>query len=68
MSKSRIRNNQKGAKSIAKRVKHKVGGRKSSTGTGTMSNDELEKALENCRKRDRNKLRQAWTRRVGVWV
>lgn len=66
MPKNRKRSNEKGAKSIAIRTKHKIGGRKSSLGTSKMSNTELESKLENCRKRDRNKLRRALDNRYGV--
>ena len=71
MPKNRRRNVEKGAKSIAIRTKHKIGGRKSGTGTGTMTDAELETKLETCRKRDGNKLRRAWEARrkasFGMW-
>lgn len=63
MPKNRRRNPQKGAKSISIRTKHKIGGRKSGTGTNQMSDKELEQKLTNCRKRDRNKLRRIWAAR-----
>ncbi len=63
MPKSRKRALAKGAKSTAVRVKHKVGGRKSLRGAGSMSSTDIEKALANCRKRDRNKLRRAMVAR-----
>jgi len=56
MPKNRKRAIQKGAKSLAIRTKHKIGGRKSSKGVNQMSASEIAKALGNCRKRDRNKL------------
>lgn len=59
MPKSRKRVIQSGAKSLPVRIKHKVGGRKSMQGTGTMSTVELDNALTKCRKRDRNKLVRA---------
>ena len=55
MPKSRKRQIQPGAKSIAIRTKNKIGGRKSSRGTNTMSDEDLIKTLGNCRKRDHNK-------------
>jgi hypothetical protein len=60
MPKNRRRNTEKSAKSIAIRTKHKVGGRKSGTGTNQMSDVDILKKLGNCRKRDRNKLRRAF--------
>ena len=66
MPKFRKRVIQSGAKSIAVRIKNKIGGRKSGQGTGTMSNLELEDKLVKCRKRDRNKLRRAYAERVGI--
>ena len=59
MPKNRKRVIQPGAKSESIRIKHKIGGRKSSKGTGTMPNLALITALKDCRKRDRNKLRRA---------
>jgi hypothetical protein len=59
MPKNRKRANEKGAKSLAIRTKHKIGGRKSSKGTNQMSASELQKALANGRKRDHNKLIRA---------
>jgi hypothetical protein len=64
MPKNRRRNTEKGAKSIAVRTKHKIGGRKSGMGTNLMSTDELDAKLFTCRKRDRNKLRRAFAARV----
>jgi hypothetical protein len=64
MPKNRKRTIRKGAKSISVRTKHKIGGRKSSMGTNTMSNAELEQKLTTCRKRDKNKLRRAWEERT----
>ena len=64
MPKNRKRNNSKGAKSLSIRTKFKIGGRKSGRGALQMSDAELEKALEHCRKRDRNKLMLAWRARV----
>ena len=65
MPQNRKRVTQPGAKSIAIRTKHKIGGRKQGTGTGTMSNSELTQALSKCRKRDRNKLLRAVESRVA---
>ena len=59
MSKNRQRVVQVGAKSIAIKTKHKIGGRKSGLGTNTMSLNELISLLESVQKRDRNKLRRA---------
>ena len=59
MPKNRKRVIQTGAKSIAIRTKHKIGGRKSGQGTNSMSKTELESKLATVRKRDRNKLRRA---------
>lgn len=53
----------RGFKSLAIRVKHKIGGRKSKIGAGLMSNSELEKMLSSVRKRDRNKLRRQLIKR-----
>lgn len=58
MPKYRIRSAVKGAKSIARRIKHKIGGRKSGKGTNQMSPDEMI-FMKQVRKRDRNKLRRA---------
>ena len=66
MPKSRKRVNQPGAKSEAIRTKNKIGGRKSSRGTSTMSDDAILKALLSCRKRDRNKLRRAFEARSRI--
>jgi len=63
MPKNRKRAVEKGAKSIAIRTKHKIGGRKSSKGTNTMSILDLKMALAKCRKRDRNKLTRAFEAR-----
>jgi hypothetical protein len=63
MPKNRKRVMQPGAKSESIRTKHKIGGRKSSRGTNQMSDEEILKALGNCRKRDRNKLRRAFEER-----
>ncbi len=48
-----------GAKSIAVRIKNKIGGRKSFQGTNKMSVEELTKILSTCKKKDHNKLRRA---------
>jgi hypothetical protein len=56
MPKNRKRANEKGAKSVSIRTKHKIGGRKSSLGTNTMTRDEIIDALKRGRKRDHNKL------------
>ena len=53
-----------GAKSTSIRTKNKIGGRKSGRGTGTISTDDLETGLFNCRKRDRNKMRRAYAERL----
>jgi len=66
MPKNRRRNVEKGAKSIAIRTKHKIGGRKSGRGTNQMSTKEFGMAERTCRKRDRNKLRRAWDARMGA--
>ena len=63
MPKNRQRVVQPGAKSTAIRTKFKIGNRKSGDGAKQMGDDELEKAVKNCRKRDRNKLRRAWDAR-----
>lgn len=63
MPKNRKRVIQPGAKSLSVRTKHKIGGRKSGKGTNAMSDMDLLKALGNCRKRDRNKLRRAFEAR-----
>ena len=55
MPKSRKRANQKGAKSVPIRVKHKIGGRKSNKGVKQMSIPDLFAVLEKGRKRDYNK-------------
>jgi hypothetical protein len=59
MPKYRIRSAVKGAKSIARKIKHKIGGRKSGRGTNQISTSELDLMLSKVRKRDRNKLRRA---------
>lgn len=58
MPKDRIRSKQKGAKSVGRKTKNKIGGRKSSKGTGQMSGEEM-MFMQKVRKRDRNKLRRA---------
>ena len=52
MPKNRKRAIQKGAKSIAIRTKHKIGGRKSNKGLKQTSTRELLDMLDRCRKRD----------------
>lgn len=64
MPKNRKRVIQQGAKSLAIRTKHKIGGRKSGKGAKQMSENELAQALKTCRKRDRNKLRRVWREQV----
>ena len=64
MPKNRRRNNRVGGKSIGIRTKNKIGGRKSSMGTSTMTDDELDEKLLSCRKRDKNKMRRAWKNRM----
>ena len=61
MPKNRKRVIQKGAKSLAIRTKHKIGGRKSGKGVNQMSASEIAKALASGRKRDRNKLMRVIT-------
>ena len=63
MPKNRKRVIQSGAKSVSIRTKHKIGGRKSGKGTGTMTNRELHDAYLRGRPRDRNKLLKAATAR-----
>lgn len=55
-----------GAKSVAVKIKDKIGGRKSFQTIHRMSVEELTKTLEGCKKRDRNKLRRALTERGMV--
>ncbi len=54
MSKNRQRNKQRGAKSIAIRTKHKIGGRKSVHGTRQTATKELISIIS--RPRDKNKI------------
>lgn len=49
----------RGFKSIAKKIKFKIGGRKSTKGAFQMTTSELTSTLNSVRKRDRNKLRRA---------
>jgi len=64
MPKNRKRTIMPGAKSVGIRTKNKIGGRKSGRGTNTMNAIDLGRAMENCRKRDRAKLRRAWVARM----
>ena len=68
MPKTRRRNNQKGAKSIAVRIKHKIGGRKSTRGVKQMSTDALEKAFTKCRRKDRAKIWREYSRRQRATI
>ena len=63
MPKNRSRAATKGAKSVPVQTKNKIDGRKSGQGTNKMSNPDLEKALQGCRKKDRNKLTRAFVGR-----
>ncbi len=65
MPKTRDRVTQPGAKSVAARIKNKIGGRKSRRGTGQMSTDAM-LFLQQVRKRDKNKLRRALASRGVV--
>ena len=56
MPKNRKRLNQSGAKSVAIRTKHKIGGRKSNRGANQLSLSQIEDMLKTCRPRDRFKL------------
>ena len=56
MPKNRKRSKQPGAKSIAIRTKHKIGGRKSGRGVKQMNNADLRDSLKTCRPRDRQKI------------
>jgi len=55
--KTRKRVNQSGGKSIAVRIKHKIGNRKSSKGANFIGLKELGEMLKTVEKRDRNMLR-----------
>lgn len=66
MSKTRKRNTQKGAKSIAVRIKHKIGGRKSTRGLRQMSMKEIGEATQKGRPRDRAKAVREWYRRLRL--
>ena len=58
MPKNRQRAAQRGAKSIAIRTKHKIGGRKSGVSANQLSVGQVEYMLTQVRKRDKNKLRR----------
>jgi phage FluMu protein gp41 len=66
MSKTRKRNTQKGAKSIAVRIKHKIGGRKSTRGLRQMSMRDVMHAEQYGRPRDRAKATQEFYRRLRL--
>lgn len=66
MPKYRIRSVIKGAKSITRRIKNKIGGRKSGRGTNQIGLVELGAMLKTVRKRDRNKLRRAIAERDNL--
>lgn len=59
MPKTRKRVVTSSAKSVAVKIKDKIGGRKSFQTVHRMSLEELTKTLEGCKKKDRNKLRRA---------
>jgi len=56
MPKNRKRSNQKGAKSVAIRTKHKIGGRKSSKGAKQLATKELLNMIPRARKRDQARI------------
>lgn len=65
MPKTRARNPQKGAKSLAKRIKFKIGGRKSEKGVKQMSFTELTKLVSRpIRPRDTQKIINEMVRRA----
>ena len=66
MPKTRRRNNQKGAKSIAVRIKHKIGGRKSTRGLRQMSMKDISHASQNGRPRDKAKAWREFQRRLAL--
>lgn len=68
MPKNRKRSNQKGAKSVAIRTKHKIGGRKSNKGVKQMSSFEMAKIFETCRPRDRFKILRENRGRVAISI
>lgn len=49
----------RGFKSIGRKIKFKIGGRRSLKGAKQMSTNELQTMLSSVRKRDRNKLQRA---------
>lgn len=59
MPKTRERAAQKGAKSSSMRIKHKLGGRKSTVGANLISRKALLAMLGKVQKKDRNKFRRA---------
>lgn len=70
MPKNRKQTKRKGAKSIAIRTKHKIGGRKSSKGLKQMSKADLLDACSKARPRDQQK---AWKElnfrlQTNVWA
>ena len=66
MPKTRKRLQQVGAKSV--RIKHKIGGRKSSRGVKQMSNADLFNFQDTCRPRDRNKVVvEMFNRAARLW-
>lgn len=68
MPKNRKRVIQKGAKSVAIRTKHKIGGRKSNRGVQQMSIADLEKIAATCRPRDRFKITRELAGRATLHV
>ena len=68
MPKNRKRVIQKGAKSVAIRTKHKVGGRKSATGTRQMSTRDIQGRLGSARKRDVPALMNELQRRGNISI
>ena len=68
MPKNRKRTIQPGAKSIAIRTKHKIGGRKSGTGVKQMPTAMLQGKLANARKRDIPTLMNELQRRSNISV
>lgn len=64
MPKTRKRRIQAGAKSIAVRIKKKVGGRKSTKGLNQMADWDLWETRERARPRDRQKITRELDRRI----
>jgi hypothetical protein len=68
MPKTRKRLNQKGAKSVSVRIKHKIGGRKSTRGVKQMSSIEMARIFDTCRPRDRFKILRENRGRIAISV